>query len=282
MMLTFIFLFASVASAYDLEYKQDEGKTVFDQSFDKLIKLDQSISQLYEFSKEKNKQAVYQSIQQIKKQLNEPQLMKYGTVSGWKHMKQDVLAAEETILNNKPSIEWREYISSLRLASDSLLQREHGPWLQYESVLLDDIRSVKIASQSTVSPKLNGIVSHMKIFSNRASRMEAAAYMVGDEMRIIELMERNQQLSDWLSGMQGQTWTVTHQKQLDKAIEGIEVTVHALFDQATETITLPEMTTSTGLKPPMFAFIIGTIISSVLTYTAYRKYKQLPYGIKKI
>lgn len=282
MMLTAICLFASVASAYDLEYKQDAGNTVFDQSYDRLIKLDHAISHLYDLSKEKNKQAVYSNMQQIKKQLNEPKLMKYGTATGWKHMKQDLLAAEEAVLNNKPSIIWREYISSLRLACDSLLQNEHGPWLQYESVLLDDIRSLKIASKSTVSSKLINVESYMKIFSKRANRMEAAAYMVGDEMRVKELMERNGQLSAWIYAVQGQTWTVNHQKQLDKAIADIEVTVHALFDQATETITLPQMATSTGIKPLMFAFIIGTIISSVLTYITYRKYKQLPYGIKKV
>lgn len=262
----------------------DRTSDMMDSSYTRLLKLDQSISELYAQGNESHKQAAYKTLQNIKKQLNNTELLRYGTVTAWKQMKQDVLTIEQAIINNEPNVVWREPISSLLLASDALLQDEHGPWLQYESVLLDDLRSIKTTSASTISnnKKTNAVIAQLTIFGQRVDRMQTAAYMVGDEMRMTELQLRSDQLNRFFKDGTQVTWTPQQFKEIETAISNVEETIHTLFAQAEETITVPVVSASSGWNPTTLALLIGALISGLLTFTAYRKYKQAPYGVKKV
>lgn|GEM_PF-1482627 len=255
-----------------------------DLSYTLLLKLDRSISELYTEGNDSHKQAAYKTLQNIKNQLNNIELLQYGTVTAWKQMKQDVLTIEQGIINNEPNVVWRGPISSLLLASDALLQAEHGPWLQYESVLLDDLQSIRRSSASTISndKKTNAVIAQLTIFKQRVDRMQTAAYMVGDEMRMTELLQRTDQLSGFFRDTSQVTWTSQQFKEIESAIHNIEETIHTLFAQAEETITVPVVSASSGWNPTTLALLIGALISGLLTFTAYRKYKQAPYGVKKV
>ncbi|HIW32671.1 MAG TPA: hypothetical protein IAA29_07780 [Candidatus Paenibacillus intestinavium] len=277
-----ICLLSSGASV--LGYSDNRTSDVDDPSYARLLKLDRSISELYAEGNESHKQAAYKTVKNIKNQLNQPQLLRYGTATAWKQMKQDVLAIEEGIVNNKPNVIWREPISSLLLASDALLQAEHGPWLQYESVLLDDLQSIRKATILTVPPddKTKYVIAHLTIFQQRVDRMQTAAYMVGDELRMAELLQRTLQLNGFFEEASQVTWTPQQAKEIETAINNIEETIHTLFAQAEETITVPIVDASSGWNPTTLALLIGAFISGLLTFTAYRKYKQAPFGVKKV
>lgn len=253
-----------------------------DQSYNRLLKLDASISELYALGNERHKQAAYKSIQSIKNQLNHTELLRYGTATAWKQMKQDVLAVEKGILTNKPNHVWREPIGSMLLASDALLQSDHGPWLQYESVLLDDLQSIRQATQLTSANKTETVAARLSIFEQRIDRMETAAYMVGDEIRMTELLQRTSRLKAFFDQSSEVTWTTQQKKEISAAFVGIETTIHTLFAQSEETITVPEVTISGRWNPTTLALLIGGIISGLLTFTAFRKYKQSPYGVKRV
>ncbi|MCR8660268.1 sporulation protein YpjB [Paenibacillus endoradicis] len=278
-----ICLLSSGASV--LGYNDTNGTSdVKDQTYVRLLKLDRSISELYAQGNDSHKQAAYKTLQNIKNQLNNIELLQYGTVTAWKQMKQDVLTIEQGIIKNEPNVVWREPISSLLLASDALLQDEHGPWLQYESVLLDDLQSIRRASSFTITDnkKTNAVVAHLTIFKQRVDRMQTAAYMVGDELRMTELIQRTDQLNDFFEESSQVTWTPQQFKEIESAINNIEETIHTLFAQAEETITVPVVSASSGWNPTTLALLIGALISGLLTFTAYRKYKQAPYGVKKV
>lgn len=281
--LTIVCFISSVTLAFDMVNIQHKVSAMTeDKSYNSLLSLDKSISELYQVGNTSNKQAAYNRIQVIKKQLNQTELMKYGSATGWKHMKQDLLTTEKAILKGEPGSVWRDSISSLRLASDALLQNEHGPWLQYEAVLLDDIKSMRKEANSTAASRKEATAALSHIFEQRVTRMEAAAYMVGDELRISELTDRSSQLNMLLTAKGNSEWTTSEKQQLEQQLAALETTIHALFAQAETTITIPEINTPGGFTPTMLAFTIGTFISALLTYTAYRKYKQLPYGVKRV
>lgn len=262
----------------------DRTSAIDDSSYARLLKLDRSISILYTQGNEAHRQAAYKTVQNIKKQLNEPELMRYGTAIAWKQMKQDLLAVEQGIINKEANAVWREPISSLLLASDALLQAEHGPWLQYEAVLLDDLQSIRRVTALAVPPedKTKYMTAHLTIFKQRVDRMQTAAYMVGDELRMTELLQRTLQLNGFFAEASQVTWTPQQAKEIGKAINNIEDTIDTLFVQAEETITVPVVDVSSGWNPTTFALLIGALISGLLTFTAYRKYKQAPFGVKKV
>lgn len=273
------------SGAFVLGYSgTDRTSDTVDSSYARLLKLDRSISELYTQGNESHKQAAYKTVQNIKNQLNQPQLLRYGTATAWKKMKQDVLAVEQSIITNKPNAVWREPISALLLASDALLQDEHGPWLQYETVLLDDLQSIRAATILTVpaKDKTKYVMAHLTIFKQRVARMQTAAYMVGDEMRMTELLQRTLQLNDFFEDASQVTWTPQQAKEIETAMNNIEETIRTLFAQAEETITVPVVNVSSGWTPTNLALLMGALVSGLLTFTAYRKYRQAPYGVKKV
>lgn len=245
----------------------------------RLIKLEQTIAELYEQGNASHKQEVYRLIQSLKHQLNEPELLQYGTANAWTMMKSDVLTVEKALINREAGIVWREPINRLRLAVDSLLQAEQGPWLQYEALLLDDIQSIRRVSQSKRDNKVELTNIYVEKLFERIDRMEMAAYMVGDEQVMTQLLKRADTLQHFITS-HNDGWNQSQHKSLVTILDGMELTVHALFAQATGTITVPVVTAPVGINQTSFALFIGTIISGFLAFAGYRKYKQEPYGVK--
>jgi len=245
----------------------------------RLVILENTIAELYEKSNASHKQEVYRLLQSLKHQLNDPQLLQFGTVNGWKMMKDDLLEAEKALIAEQPGIVWREPVNRLRLAVDSLLQAEQGPWLQYESLMLDDLQSIRRASHGSKesAPAMTAIYVE-KLFE-RMNRMQIAAYMVGDESEMNHLTKRAELLKNFMT-VHSEGWNSEQQKRLMTIVDNIELAVHGLFAQAEGTITVPAITVPTGTNPTSIALFIGSIISAILTYIGYRKYKQEPYGVK--
>lgn len=245
----------------------------------RLVKLENTIAELYKQSNDYHKQEVFRLLQSLKHQLDEPELLQFGTANAWIMMKSDVLAAEKALVAGKAGIVWREPVNRLRLAVDALLQAEHGPWLQYESLMLDDLQSIRRASRSsqTHAPEMTAIYVE-KLFE-RIGRMEVAAYMVGDEEQMNQLLKRSELLKNFMI-LHPDGWTQEQQSRLMAIVDQLELSVHALFAQAEETITVPAVSMPTGINPTSFALFIGAIISGFLTFAGYRKYKQEPYGVK--
>jgi len=250
----------------------DKGKV-------RLIKLEQTIAELYEQGNASHKQEVYRLIQSLKHQLDEPKLLQYGTVNAWTMMKGDVLTVEKALINRESGIVWREPINRLRLAVDSLLQAEQGPWLQYEALLLDDIQSIRRVSHSKRDNKVELTNIYVEKLFERIGRMEMAAYMVGDEQVMSQLLKRADMLHHFIISHED-GWNQSQHKNLVTMLDSMELTVHALFAQATGTITVPVVTVPTGVNSTSFALLIGAIISGFLAFAGYRKYKQEPYGVK--
>ncbi|MCM3633042.1 sporulation protein YpjB [Paenibacillus camelliae] len=245
----------------------------------RLIKLEQTIAELYEQGNASHKQEVYRLVQSLKHQLNEPELLQQGTVNAWTMMREDVLTVEKALVNKESGIVWREPINRLRLAVDSLMQAEQGPWLQYEALLLDDIQSIRRVSQSKRENKVELTNIYVEKLMERIERMEMAAYMVGDEKVMSQLLKRSDMLQHFISSHKD-GWNQSQHKSLVTLLDGMELTVHALFAMAEETITVPAVTAPANANATSFALFIGAIISAFLAFAGYRKYKQEPYGVK--
>ncbi|MFC6332259.1 sporulation protein YpjB [Paenibacillus septentrionalis] len=245
----------------------------------RLMKLEHTIAELYEQGNASHKQEVYRLIQSIKHQFNQPELLKFGTVNAWKMMKSDVVNVEQALINGESGIVWREPINRLRLAVDSLLQSEQGPWLQYESLLLDDIKSIRKASHLNRDNTVELTSIYVQKLFEHIGRMEMAAYMVGDEEVMNQLWKRAELLKHFMKSHEN-GWNQAQHKDMITILDGMELSVHALFAQAEETITVPTVTVPSNIHATGFAFFIGTIISGFLAFASYRKYKQEPYGVK--
>lgn len=277
--MAFLCLFCTLGTAATVFGKDarvpDEGSA----ARQRLLTLEKTIADLYKQSNDSHKQEVYRLLQSLKHQLNEPQLLQYGTANGWIMMKNDVLAVEKALIEQKAGIVWREPVIRLRLAVDALLQAEHGPWLQYESLMLDDLQSIRRASRSDKAYAPETTAIYVEKLFERMSRMEIAAFMVGDEDQMKQLLKRSELLQSFMAVHQD-GWNQEQQRRLMTIVDNIELSVHALFAQAEETITVPAVTVPVGMNTTSFALLIGAIISGILTFTGYRKYKQVPYGVK--
>jgi len=255
---------------------------VFDQSYERLKAIDMQAKDLYEFGNYNHKQAMYHSIQKLKQLLKDDQIKRYGTSKGWQQIEEDVITMEKALVKGSLRIQWQEPLNRIMLAIDSLMQTEHGPWLQYEALLLDDLRQVKQATKRLAgdrSEAASGMLSMMKL---RVERMQPAAYMVGDEFRMNELKERMDQLSAFFSETIGVKWTSKQEELLQRSISGLELTIHEVFKQSEQTMIIPIGMERTNVAAINMALLLGAFISSLLAFAGWRKYKQNPYGIKPI
>lgn len=255
---------------------------VFDQSYDRLKAVDMQTKELYELGKDNHKQAMFYSIQKLKQLLADEQVKRYGTARGWQQVEADVAAIERALIGDSLKMHWQEPMNRVMLAIDALMQTERGPWLQYESLLLEDLRQVKQATKRLAGSRSEAAAGMLTMMKLRVERMQPAAYMVGDELRMYELTERMEQLHTFLIETIGVEWSSKQEELLQQSLTGLELTIHEVFKQSEQTMTIPLEIGRANLAPMNMALLMGAFIFALLAFTGWRKYKQNPYGTKPI
>lgn len=263
----------------------DESLREFEKAagpYAELQKMNADAAALYAEAHANNRQSAYMLLLKVKNQAADIMLRSFGSKSGWDKLDLELSAAEESLSAGKQSHEWMENAARIALAADALASGSGGLWLQYEKLLEDDMVVLRRAwkrgsgEPSAAAAILNGVSAH-------AGRVEAAASMAGSpehaERLISEISRLEARLNALASG-------ASDTSRLTLAVEASFLSMEeeiarmfagAAYDSAFKPVTAAERP---GLL--QWALFLGTVISAVLTWAGWRKYKQNPFGVKPL
>lgn len=253
-----------------------------DSPYRQLYKLDQTAAALYTAANANNRQAAYAELQKLNKLLAKEMLQAYGTSNGWAALKKDAAAIEQALSNGYHYQLWIEEAVRVRLGADSLIGGAGALWLQYEGLLQDDLLSVRKAWKRQTDDSAIAARAMLNELKQHARRIEIAALYAGDSVRMSELLARISYTDRLLDESISLGSNANRKEQIEKSLDGIETAVIGVFMPYEDTFALPAVSVPAAAHPLKWSLFLGTIISAVLTWTGWRKYKQNPYGIKKL
>jgi hypothetical protein len=70
--------------------------------------------------------------------------------------------------------------------------------------------------------------------------------------------------------------------QIEQSFDGIQAAISGVFLHYEDALAIPIADSSALGHPLQWSLILGTIISAVLAWSGWRKYKERPYGVKKL
>lgn len=244
-----------------------------------LYRLDETADSLYKAAYTNNRQAGYKYVQQLEKLLQSNQLRQTGHAAGWDMLEESASSIEASLQSKVWSNDWLTASARIHLTTDALLRPGHALWLQYEKVMLEDLRRVNQAWKRQTGDGAIAARAAMESFTAHLSKIEAAASMQRSPERINEVKDRMRYTNILLeAGMRGQSkqdWT-------DDSIDDLGYALTRLFSEGLPMEEEQVIAPISIANPISWTFLIGAIIMAVLTYTGWRKYKQSPYGVKKL
>ncbi|MFD0958842.1 sporulation protein YpjB [Paenibacillus chungangensis] len=257
---------------------------VRDARFDKLMKLDTIAESLYTASYSHNRQAAYSHLLTLKRYLEDEIIQQYGAEDGWRLMIADADKVERALTDGQPDMNWLEQVTRIRLAVDAMVRPDRALWLPYEQLLRDDVSSIRQAwhrGDGSEGPAAAAMLHRMHVHANR---IEAAANIAGHQLRMRELMERIQYGRRILVAMEKQgaeKLRPISNQEVERTLATMDNVISAIYS-GDDGMSYPAIASPEQGKPLRWIFMIGTMISAVLTLVGWRKYRTRPYGIKPI
>ena len=278
--MTIIFLVGSFAANINIYANSSSQIKLDNPSYQSLLNLHSSVAKLYELANSNHKSASFKQLRAIKKQLQNDKLVSIGTKEGWIYLINELQEAEHQLLYGNVNRGWKESINRVYLAVDAMVQPEQGPWLQYEKLLLDRTKQLKQALKQSDEKRFYTLKATLQVMNEQMNRMKIAVYMAGDATRMEELEYRITDLQGYMLMIEQLPWQQSYMKEIEKAIAGIELATVAIFAHAEAVLTVPEVTYSPSALT--ITLLLAAFVSSCLAYAGFRKYRQTPYGIKRL
>jgi sporulation protein YpjB len=247
--------------------------------YKQLQRLDDMASSLYEAANTNNRQTSYQYVQQLQRIIEGELRQSTGNVEGWLAMAQDASAIERTLVSGAGSSSWLMEAARIKLAADALLRPEHALWQQYESVMLDDLSRVEKAWKRQTGDGAIAARATMTSLQEHAKRIEPAIRMLYGGMLEAELTERIQYTNKLL---EANAHNITNDAMIDRSLKALKESLVRLFDQSGRDNSLPAVAAIPTSNPLSWTLFLGALISAILTYSGWRKYKANPFGVKPI
>lgn len=246
--------------------------------YHQLERMDETATALYTAAYMNNRQAAYAELQKMNKLLSHEMLRNYGNADGWLVMEKDAAEVERALAKGVKHSQWLEHTVRLRMGADALLNGSGALWLQYKALLLDDVNAINQAWKRQAGDPVAAARATLQGLAEHAARIETAAMFAGDPDRMNELMDRIAYASRLLEGKQSSIPKI----EVDQSIEAIRTAVKGVFLEDKQASAVPAIAPIGSGHPLKWAFFLGMIISAVLTWTGWRKYKARPYGVKKL
>ncbi|WP_168119131.1 sporulation protein YpjB [Paenibacillus sp. HB172176] len=250
--------------------------------YQELLRMDQSAAALYTAAYTGNRAAVYAELQKLGKVIDHANVRLYGSDEGWKELEADIARLNEQFQGASGSDGWLEPAVRIRLAADALLWDKQGLWRQYEELLLNDLAELKQAWLGGSENSLMAAQARLIVMNAHARRMETAAKMAGDSIRTNELMFRLDYIATLFEAQSGDESRSNRRSEIEKAFEGIHSALAGIYQTSVDAATSPVITPPAISGGTRWALFLGAVISAVLTWIGWRKYKQTPYGIKSL
>ncbi|MCR2802988.1 sporulation protein YpjB [Paenibacillus soyae] len=252
-----------------------------DSPYRQLYKLDESATALYTAAYANNRHAAYAELQRLKRLMEDAMIQSYGTPEGWSAQLGDAAALERELSAGVPDSSWIEHAVRLRLGADALVGGEGALWLQYEGLLKEDLQAVRQAWKRSTGDAAIAAGAMLKGMTTHAHRIESAALYAGDSTRMNELLKRIS-YSERLLEAAANDRSKIKPDQIEQSFDGIQSAISGVFLHYEEALAIPAEKSSALGHPLQWSLFLGTLISAVLTWSGWRKYKQSPFGVKKL
>lgn len=247
--------------------------------YKQLSRLDETANALYEAANTDNRQAGFLHVQQLERMIKGELKGKSGKMEGWAAIEQDARAIEQTITSSDTSSGWLKEAARIRLATDALVRPEHALWLQYESVMLDDLSRVEKAWKRQTGDGAIAARATMNSLQEHAERIEPAISMIYGSMHGAELIERIRYTNQLLESKKS---SPLNEVMINHSLKALNNAIVKMFDHGGRAEVVPAIAPLATANPLSWTFFLGAIISAVLTYSGWRKYKNNPFGVKPL
>lgn len=279
----FVLAIGSAGVAWgDASPKGNDVFLLFDRPYDELYRMNETAAALYRAAYTNNRQLAYAELQKLSKMLDNDMLGSYGSAEGWQMLQQDADKIEASLASGVKHSMWLEQAVRIRLGADSLVAGNQGLWLQYEKLLLEDLSKVRKAWKRGAGDPADAATAMMRQLELRANRIQTAAAYSGDFVRSVELMERINYTYRLLRESKATSTSGYARNLAESSLDGIHTAIIGVFEREQEVSAIPAVNMPQSSKPIQWALLLGMIISAVLAWTGWRKYKQTPYGVKKL
>ncbi|WP_171056035.1 sporulation protein YpjB [Paenibacillus sinopodophylli] len=244
-----------------------------------LQRFDGIATSLYEAAYMNNRQAGFQHIQQLQVILTGDLKHVVGNREGWSAIQDDTELVLHKLTGGGNGADWLMEAARIRLAADALVHSQGALWLQYEKVMLDDwIRVDKAWKRQTDDGAIAARASMISL-ENHATRVSSAMSIQFGSMRESELHERIRYTNRLL---EASIANKTNEAMIDRSLVALKDAMLRLFEQNTSEEVVPVIATVPISNPLSWTLFLGAIISAVLTWTGWRKYKSDPFGVKPL
>lgn len=247
--------------------------------YKQLSRLDETANALYEAANTDNRQAGFLHVQQLERMIKGELKGKSGKMEGWAAIEQDARAIEQTITSSDTSSGWLKEAARIRLATDALVRPEHALWLQYESIMLDDLSRVEKAWKRQTGDGAIAARATMNSLQEHAERIEPAISMIYGSMHGAELIERIRYTNQLLESKKSHP---LNEVMINHSLKALNNAIVKMFDHGGRAEVVPAIAPLATANPLSWTFFLGAIISAVLTYSGWRKYKNNPFGVKPL
>lgn len=258
-----------------------------DSPYESLYKMDEIGAALYGAANDNNRQYAYAQVKKLQKAIGSEMDRAYGNQDGWEEIEGDLAMIETSLARGASTMEWRDYAARIRLALDAVIGGSGSLWLQYEALLREDVQLIGQAlkrstdDRAAAASSAEALLATMKTHVNRIG---AAAAISGHGLRMEELRKRmdysGKLIASTMSGPRSSSMAAM--RAAVQSLEDAKLAIDDIFRKDEAAAAVPAMGPPNAVYSLQWAFFIGTMISAVLTFVGWRKYKQTPYGVKPI
>ncbi|PWW05525.1 sporulation protein YpjB [Paenibacillus cellulosilyticus] len=246
-------------------------------------RVQRSADAIYEAATEGNRQTAYFAGQQLSSQLQELLTAdSSNTVNQWRGIYQESKLMLGNIEQGKSAVLWRPQAIRIKLAVDAAGAAAVGVpsnamWLQYDPIIKEDIARIKQAINMRNAQAYASAGAMLHTLQEHVDRIAIAATIANKTAEMNALQNSVTYMSRLLeAGERGSIATQLSQQVLAP----VEAASAALFGSNHER-EQPVIAPIGGGVPHRWIFGISSLISSLLAYVSWRKYKHSPYAILK-
>ncbi|GMK42207.1 hypothetical protein PCCS19_52660 [Paenibacillus sp. CCS19] len=244
-------------------------------------RVQRSADAIYEASTLGNRQTAYYVGQQLSSQLQKLlDARSSDQLSQWQDIHREVKMMLVNIEQGKTAVLWRPQAIRIKLAVDAAGAQSIGVpdsamWLQYEPIIEDDIAKIRQAINMRNTQAYASATAMLHSLQEHTDRIAIAAAIANKSSEMKALLNSVTYMSRLLDA--GERGTINAQLS-QQVLAPVEAASAALFSSSEEREE-PVIAPIGGAVPHRWIFGISSLISSLLAYVSWRKYKETPYAI---
>jgi hypothetical protein len=246
-------------------------------------RVQRSADAIYEAATDGNRQTAYFAGQLLSSQLR-GLIMDDGNYNAnqWQETYEEVKLMLDNIEKGKTAVVWRVQAIRIELAVDAAGAETIGlpagaMWLQYEPVIHEDISRIRQAINMRNTKAYASAAALLNTLQEHVNRIAIAAAIANKSAEISALQNSVTYMSRLLDAGERGAIAASLSQQVLVPVEAASAALFSTKDMREQPVIAP----IGGGVPHRWIFGISSLISSLLAYVSWRKYKEAPYAVMK-